>query len=100
MSLEFRSPERDSDGVKASEAPGVRRAAWVLAFVTLVVGLGTFLVIGIIRRGGSAAQRPVEATQRAEPTSAGEPNRTPAPAGLPIRMLEVPESEAAGDRRH
>jgi hypothetical protein len=80
MTLESRPPEHDSDGVKVSDTPGVQRAAWVLALVTLIVGLGTFVVIMLIRRGGPVSTEGVQATHRVEPAAASAPAAPPAPA--------------------
>jgi hypothetical protein len=68
MAHESRPPEHDRDGVRVSETPGLQRAAWVLALVTLVIGIGTFLVITLIRRGAPEPPVDVEATRRPEPT--------------------------------
>jgi hypothetical protein len=74
--------------VRVSEPPGVRRAAWVLVLVTLVIGLGTFVIISLIRRGGPAKPAGIDVTRPPEPTSDGAVGRTapPEPASAPAEV--------------
>lgn len=51
MAPTSRLPEPNGDGVRVTDPPGLRRAASVLVLVAIVVGLGTFLVISLIRHG-------------------------------------------------
>ena len=83
MAPQSRRPEGDADGVRVSEAPGVRRAAWVLALVTIVIGLGTFVVIALIRRGGPARPADTTVTRPPEPTSGADTGGMTQPAPSP-----------------
>lgn len=85
MAPQSRRPEGDGDGVRVSEAPGVRRAAWVLAFVTMVIGLGTFVVIALIRRAGPTKPADTTVTRPPEPTSGADTGgmAQPVPSSAP-----------------
>jgi hypothetical protein len=76
MTAQSRRPEADGDGVRVSEAPGLRRAAWVLVLVTMVIGLGTFVAISLIRRGGPAKPADMDVMRPPEPTSGADVART------------------------
>lgn len=79
----------DSDGVRVTDAPGLRRAAWVLFIVTMVIGSGTFLIISLIRRGEPKKPADIQAQRPPEPTS-GVGRPSPAPEGAPVPAAARP----------